>query len=241
MAMSLPRPDSEPVVRGAAQPPEPAAGNPVQPIRPEVVAARSRPVPAPKRAIDVAGSALLLLVLLPLIAVVMLLIVLDSRGNPIFAQERVGRDGRTFRLFKLRTMVPDAEKRLAEIQHLNEASGPLFKIRRDPRVTRVGGFLRRTSLDELPQLWNVLRGDMSLVGPRPPLPREVAIYTPEQWRRLAVTPGMTGLWQVSGRADLTFEQAIALDLDYIDTWSLVLDLRLLLKTVLVVLQAHGAY
>ena len=239
--MSLSRPDSEYAFGDAARGSELAAGRSAQRVEPSAAVTRLRRTPAPKRVLDVAVSTLLLLVLLPFLVVLTLLIVLDSPGNPIFAQRRVGRDGRTFRFFKLRTMVPDAEQRLAEVQHLNQANGPLFKIRRDPRVTRIGHFLRRTSLDELPQLWNVLRGDMSLVGPRPPLPHEVEAYTPHQWRRLTVTPGMTGLWQVSGRSDLSFEDAIALDLTYVDTWSFWLDLSLLLKTALVVLVARGAY
>lgn len=194
-----------------------------------------------KRLLDVAISLMLLVVVAPTIGLLALIIMIDSRGGPFFVQTRVGLGGREFRFVKLRTMVKGAEKRLGELTALNEAQPPLFKIKRDPRVTRVGGFLRRSSLDELPQLWNVLVGDMSLVGPRPPLPREVATYTTEQARRLSVTPGMTGLWQVSGRSDVDFEQAVALDLTYIDTWSLALDLSLLLKTLLVVVRPRGAY
>ncbi len=200
-----------------------------------------RPYPAVKRILDVLVSLILLIVVAPVIGILALVVMIDSRGGAFFAQTRVGHGGREFRFFKLRTMVQDAEARLAELTALNEADGPLFKIRRDPRVTRIGGFLRRSSLDELPQLWNVLRGDMSLVGPRPPLPREVATYGPEQLRRLSVMPGMTGLWQVSGRSDIDFEHSVALDLAYIDTWSLALDLSLLLKTLLVVVRPRGAY
>ena len=240
MAMSLPTPHDDRVLSAASQLPE---GNvfDAAPEQPRTVEAGCRPLPLRKRTLDVVSSALLLLTLSPLVAVLMLLIVIDSSGGPLFSQRRVGLGGREFRFYKLRTMVRDAEARQDELAALNEADGALFKIRRDPRVTRIGGFLRQTSLDELPQLWNVLRGDMSLVGPRPPLPREVATYTPTQARRLSVTPGMTGLWQVGGRSDLPFEAAIALDLDYIDTWSLALDLRLLVQTLLVVVRPRGAY
>ncbi len=200
-----------------------------------------RPQPVAKRVLDMLVALTLLVLVAPVIGILALIVMIDSRGGPFFAQTRVGHGGREFRFFKLRTMVQDAEARLSELTALNEADGPLFKMRRDPRVTRIGGFLRRSSLDELPQLWNVLRGDMSLVGPRPPLPREVVTYTPEQLRRLSVMPGMTGLWQVSGRSDVDFDHAIALDLTYIDTWSLALDLSLLLKTLLVVVRPRGAY
>jgi len=194
-----------------------------------------------KRLLDLALSLILLVLVAPIVGVLALVIMIDSRGGPFFVQTRVGLGSREFRFVKLRTMVRDAEARLVELKALNEAQPPLFKMKRDPRVTRVGAFLRRSSLDELPQLWNVLRGDMSLVGPRPPLPREVATYTPEQARRLSVMPGMTGLWQVCGRSDVDFDQAVALDLSYIDTWSLALDLSLLMKTLLVVVRPRGAY
>jgi lipopolysaccharide/colanic/teichoic acid biosynthesis glycosyltransferase len=245
MAMSLPQRERDYELAQDASTPSPA-----EPVRPEGVEnllhvatgeATARPVSFFKRAVDVAVAAIFLLLLSPIIGILALVIVLDSRGSPIFAQRRVGRGGREFRFFKLRTMVQDAEARLSEVAALNEAQPPLFKMRNDPRVTRVGSFLRRSSLDELPQLWNVLRGDMSLVGPRPPLPSEVATYTPEQARRLSVVPGMTGLWQVSGRSDIDFDDAITLDLTYIDTWSLALDFRLLLQTLLVVVRPRGAY
>lgn len=225
MAISLPQPEH------GCPPPSAAATTLV------AVGRRSRT----KRLLDVVVSLILLLVVAPTIAVLALVIMVDSRGNPFFVQTRVGLGGRPFRFVKLRTMVRDAEARLGQLIALNEAQPPLFKIKRDPRVTRVGAFLRRSSLDELPQLWNVLRGDMSLVGPRPPLPREVAVYTPEQARRLSVVPGLTGLWQVSGRSDIDFDRAVTLDLAYIDTWSLALDLSLLLRTLLVVVRPRGAY
>jgi lipopolysaccharide/colanic/teichoic acid biosynthesis glycosyltransferase len=153
----------------------------------------------------------------------------------------VGRDGQHFLIYKFRSMYLDAEARLAEIQHLNEHDGVLFKVRNDPRVTPVGRWLRRLSLDELPQLFNVLRGDMSLVGPRPPLPEEVAVYPDDMRRRLAVKPGMTGLWQVSGRSDLPWEEAVRLDLRYVENWSLSLDLVILMRTVAAVTRSSGAY
>ena len=156
---------------------------------------------------------------------------LGSPGPVLFRQVRVGRDGGEFPIYKFRSMYVDAEQRLAELRHLNEHDGVLFKMRNDPRVTPVGRWLRRLSLDELPQLLNVLKGDMSLVGPRPPLPEEVAAYPDDVRRRLAVKPGMTGLWQVSGRSDLPWEEAVRLDLRYVENWSLTLDLVILMRTV----------
>jgi exopolysaccharide biosynthesis polyprenyl glycosylphosphotransferase len=164
-----------------------------------------------------------------------------GRGPALFRQVRVGRDGRQFRIFKFRTMYLDAEARLAEIMHLNEHDGALFKMRNDPRITPVGRWLRRFSLDELPQLLNVVLGDMSLVGPRPPLPAEVAKYPADMRRRLVVKPGMTGLWQVSGRSDLTWEESIRLDLRYVENWSLTMDLVILARTLSAVARVSGAY
>ena len=183
-----------------------------------------------KRALDLVGSAAGLVLLAPLIALLAVGVRLHDGGPAFFRQQRVGRFGRPFTIHKLRTMVEGAE--------LRPALGP--KPRHDDRITSFGRVLRRLSLDELPQLWNVLRGDMSLVGPRPPLPAEVARYERRQWRRLSVRPGMTGLWQVSGRADLPVERWIELDLQYVDGWSLWLDLRLLVRTVPAVLQGTGA-
>jgi lipopolysaccharide/colanic/teichoic acid biosynthesis glycosyltransferase len=165
----------------------------------------------------------------------------DSPGPVFFRQVRVGKSGREFLIFKFRTMYTDAERRLSEIRHLNEHDGVLFKMRDDPRVTKIGRWLRRLSLDELPQLLNVLGGSMSLVGPRPPLPQEVAAYPEDMCRRLAVPPGMTGLWQVSGRSDLPWEEAVRLDLRYVENWSLSLDLVILLRTLSAVLRSSGAY
>jgi lipopolysaccharide/colanic/teichoic acid biosynthesis glycosyltransferase len=196
---------------------------------------------AGKRALDVALSALILLLSMPIILGVAVAIRVSSGGGGVlFRQTRCGLNGRRFTLYKFRTMVEGAEDRLQELQHLNEMDGPVFKSRRDPRVTRLGRLLRKFSLDELPQLWNVLRGDMSLVGPRPPIPEEVARYERWQRRRLSMKPGLTCLWQVNGRNELDFRSWIELDLQYIDSWSLGLDLRILLKTIPVVLTGRGA-
>jgi lipopolysaccharide/colanic/teichoic acid biosynthesis glycosyltransferase len=153
----------------------------------------------------------------------------------------VGTGGREFTVYKFRSMVPDAESRLADLAHHDQGNGVLFKMRSDPRVTRIGAILRRYSLDELPQLLNVLRGNMSLVGPRPPLPKEVAGYSADEIRRLRVRPGMTGLWQVSGRSDLTWEESLRLDLRYVDNWSMSLDLSILWRTFRAVMHGSGAY
>jgi exopolysaccharide biosynthesis polyprenyl glycosylphosphotransferase len=193
-----------------------------------------------KRAIDVAFSVAGLILLAPLMAIIAVAIKLDSEGPVIFRQVRVGRIGRTFTCYKFRTMCPDAETQAATLSELNEASGPLFKMRDDPRMTRVGRIIRR-GLDELPQFWNVLRGEMSLIGPRPGLPSEVARYQPWHRRRLEVSPGITGLWQVSGRSDLTFDEMVLLDIYYIENWSPLLDLRILLRTIPTVLWGVGAY
>jgi exopolysaccharide biosynthesis polyprenyl glycosylphosphotransferase len=189
----------------------------------------------------VIGAVVGLLVLSPLFLLCALAVKLTSRGPVLFVQTRCGLGGVPFKFYKFRTMVEDAENRKADLAHLNEMRGPVFKIRRDPRITRIGAILRKTSLDELPQLWNVLRGDMSLVGPRPPTPDEVERYTCRQAQRLAVLPGITGLWQVSGRSDIAdFERWIELDLEYARSWSLWMDLRILLKTLIVVIVARGA-
>ncbi|GAB2691661.1 sugar transferase [Thalassiella azotivora] len=178
---------------------------------------------------------------LPVIAVAAVLVRLTSPGPAFFAQTRVGIDGRRFTMWKLRSMTVDAEARRAEIEHLDERDGLMFKMREDPRVTRVGRVLRRYSLDELPQLWNVVRGDMSLVGPRPPLLAEYEQYRDAVHRRLRVRPGLTGLWQVSGRADLPWDESVRLDLRYVDNWSLAMDLLILWKTARVVVRGGGAY
>lgn len=194
-----------------------------------------------KTMMDRFGAMVLLVLLAPLLVTVAVAIRVDSPGPALFRQVRVGKDGREFVIYKFRTMHLDAEARLTELRHLNEHNGVLFKIRDDPRVTRVGRWLRRLSLDELPQLVNVLTGEMSLVGPRPPLPAEVEAYPADMRRRLAVAPGMTGLWQVSGRADLPWDEAVRLDLRYVENWSLALDLVIMLRTLAAVWRTSGAY
>jgi exopolysaccharide biosynthesis polyprenyl glycosylphosphotransferase len=195
-----------------------------------------------KRLIDILGSAGLLLVLAPFFAIVTLLIRLDSTGSILFAQERVGLNKRRFRMLKFRTMLDGADQQQLVLEHLNEAEGPVFKIRNDPRITRVGRILRRFSIDELPQLFNVLKGDMSLVGPRPLPVRDVNRIN-VQWhkRRFSIKPGITCLWQVNGRSNIGFNDWVRMDLDYIDKWSLGLDLKILMKTIPVVLRGPGAY
>lgn len=194
-----------------------------------------------KRFADIVIAAIGLIVAAPVMAVTTLLIKWNSPGPVLFRQVRVGRDGRLFTLYKFRSMVTGADEDKAELQSLNEASGPLFKIRDDPRLTRVGRWLRRLSIDELPQLWNVLKGDMSLVGPRPPVPAEVEQYKPWHRKRLLVAPGVTGLWQVSGRSELTFDEMVMLDLFYAENWSLWLDFKIILRTIPTVIMGTGAY
>ena len=196
---------------------------------------------AVKQLFDVVVALILVIVLAPLLLGLAVAVRASSPGPALFAQQRVGRQGKTFRVYKLRSMYLDAEQRLDEIRHLNEHDGVLFKVRDDPRVTRIGRVLRRYSLDELPQLFNVLRGDMSLVGPRPPLADEVARYETDVHRRLLVKPGITGLWQVSGRSNLAWEDAVRLDLHYVENWSLGLDVSILLRTAIAVLARRGAY
>jgi exopolysaccharide biosynthesis polyprenyl glycosylphosphotransferase len=189
---------------------------------------------------DILGAGFVLLCAAPVMIAVAIIIKATSRGPVFFQQVRSGRNGRRFTMLKFRSMVLDAEQRQAQLMHLNEMSGPVFKIRNDPRVTKIGGFIRKTSIDELPQLLNILWGDMSLVGPRPPLPSEVEQYKPWQRRRLSVKPGLTGLWQVSGRNNVDFDEWMALDLRYIDNWSLWLDTKILLRTLPAVLFRAGA-
>jgi exopolysaccharide biosynthesis polyprenyl glycosylphosphotransferase len=191
--------------------------------------------------VDRSVSFLALTLLLPLLSLIALAIKIDNRGPVIFKQVRVGQGGREFHVYKFRTMVVNADALLAELAAKNETDGLMFKMRDDPRITRVGKFLRKFSLDELPQLANVLFGHMSLVGPRPPLPSEVARYDGDVARRLLVKPGMTGLWQVSGRSDLSWEDGIRLDLYYVENWSLASDLTILWKTFGAVLNGRGAY
>jgi exopolysaccharide biosynthesis polyprenyl glycosylphosphotransferase len=194
-----------------------------------------------KRALDVTLAGTGLILFAPIWGLIALAIRLESPGPVLFRQERVGRDEQRFQVLKFRSMRQDADRIVHELLTQNEASGPLFKMRNDPRLTRVGRVLRRWSLDEWPQLWNVLRGEMSLVGPRPPLPREVEQYEPWHRRRLEAAPGLTGLWQVSGRSELTFDEMVMLDLYYIENWSLGLDLRILLRTIPAVFRGRGAF
>lgn len=193
-----------------------------------------------KRVVDFCCSMALLLLAAPIFGFVAILVKLTSRGDVVFGQTRVGLNGRRFKMYKFRSMVENADATRAELEHLNEMDGPVFKIRQDPRVTPVGRVIRRLSLDELPQLWNVLKGDMSLVGPRPPIPEEVEHYLPWQRRRLSMRPGITCLWQISGRNDVDFDRWMELDLEYIDSWSPLLDLKILLKTLPAVLRGRGA-
>lgn len=194
-----------------------------------------------KRSADIMVS----LVCLPALAIVGTLIAvvirLDSPGPVFYRQERVGKGGRRFTMYKFRSMFRDADKMLDDLNRLNEAEGPVFKIRNDPRITRVGRFIRKTSLDELPQVINVIKGEMSLVGPRPPIPREVEKYSAYQMGRLAVIPGMTCLWQIQGRSEVSFDEWVELDLEYIRNQSLLLDLKILLKTIPAVLIGSGAW
>ncbi|MGC4983391.1 MULTISPECIES: sugar transferase [unclassified Streptomyces] len=196
---------------------------------------------AVKVVVDRLGAAVLLLLFAPLMVFVGLLVLLDSRGGAFYRQRRVGKNGREFTILKFRTMISGAHGARAELAGLDEGAGLLFKVRQDPRVTRVGAVLRRYSIDELPQLFNVLTGSMSLVGPRPPLPEESAAYGPDIRRRLLVKPGLTGLWQISGRSDLSWEEAVRLDLRYVEDWSLALDTVILWKTLRAVLYGQGAY
>jgi exopolysaccharide biosynthesis polyprenyl glycosylphosphotransferase len=193
-----------------------------------------------KRLIDMLGAGLAILMLSPVMLAAALAIKLDSPGPVMFKQVRAGRNGRKFVMLKFRSMCNDAEKRREALEHLNEMDGPVFKITNDPRITRVGRFIRKTSIDELPQFFNVLFGHMSMVGPRPPLPSEVALYEGWQRRRLSVRPGITGMWQVSGRNGIDFARWMELDLEYIDKWSLWLDIKILVRTVPAVLMRSGA-
>jgi exopolysaccharide biosynthesis polyprenyl glycosylphosphotransferase len=194
-----------------------------------------------KRAMDVIGATLMLVLGAPVLALIAAAIRLDSPGPVLFSQTRVGQGGARFRMLKFRSMRAGSERELENLRGLNESDGPTFKMRDDPRITRVGRVLRKHSLDELPQLWNVLRGEMSLVGPRPPIPDEVAQYQEWHKRRLDVRPGLTGLWQVSGRSLLSFDEQVLLDIHYVENWTIWLDLQIMLRTVPQVLLADGAF
>ncbi|CAM3557031.1 sugar transferase [Marinicrinis lubricantis] len=195
-----------------------------------------------KRTIDVAGAVFGILFMSPLFLVIAMLIKIeDPKGPVLFHQIRIGKGEKPFRMYKFRSMVSDAEEKLQELLDKNEVSGAMFKMKEDPRITKVGKFIRKTSIDELPQLFNVLKGDMSLVGPRPPLPREVEEYSEYDKLRLTVTPGCTGLWQVSGRNSVGFKEMVELDLQYIRKRSLLFDLKILLKTVYILIKPNDAY
>ncbi len=194
-----------------------------------------------KKWMDIVGAFFTLVFLSPLFLLIAMMIKIDSPGSIFFAQERIGQNGRRFKLLKFRSMQENAEQMRESLLNLSEVSGPVFKIKDDPRVTKIGRFLRKTSFDELPQFINVLKGEMSLVGPRPPLPDEVTQYKNWQRRRLSIKPGITCIWQVSGRSDVAFEKWMEMDMEYIDNWSLELDMKILMKTVLVVLHGKGSY
>jgi len=196
---------------------------------------------AAKRCTDVVLSFAALTVAAPVLLLAALGIAIVSPGSPFFAQERVGRDGRRFRMLKLRTMVDGAHLLHDDVRHLNEVSGPVLKIRNDPRLHALGSFLRRTSIDEVPNFINVLRGDMSIVGPRPPLPGEVEQYDVRAWRRLGVKPGITCLWQISGRSNVSFDDWIALDIEYIEHWSPWRDIAIIVRTIPAVVRGDGAH
>jgi exopolysaccharide biosynthesis polyprenyl glycosylphosphotransferase len=192
-----------------------------------------------KGILDRIGSFFGILLISPILAVVSLLIKLDSKGPVLFKQTRTGKNGRVFELWKFRTMIVEAENQKKELEKFNEMSGPVFKIANDPRVTGIGRILRKYSIDELPQLFNVLRGDMSLVGPRPPLPSESAQFEPWQYRKLSVKPGLTCLWQTNGRNNIDFDEWMKLDLKYIDNWSLWEDAKIIARTIPTVLKGTG--
>jgi len=238
---------------------EPTAASDVAFLAPELVSEAEGPVPVPvpehadrrlayrfvKRAFDIAFSLCAIAVLLVPSIALCVAIRLESPGNPLYSQKRVGRIGRdgqvrTFDMYKFRSMHKDADERLAELADLNEADGPLFKIKDDPRVTRIGRFIRKHSVDELPQFLNCLAGQLSCVGPRPPLPSEVAQYDERAMRRLSVKPGLTGYWQVRGRSDTTFDDMVAMDLAYIEECSFAVDLRVIAKTAITMLDGKGA-
>lgn len=195
-----------------------------------------------KRSLDIFGATLGIIMLFPIFIIISIFIKFEDPFGPIFfKQVRVGKNGQRFNMYKFRSMIVDAEKRLDGLLAKNEVSGAMFKMKHDPRITRIGKFIRKTSLDELPQLWNVLKGDMSLVGPRPPLPREVELYSEYEYQRLLVIPGCTGLWQVSGRNNLGFNQMVDLDLEYIKKRSILLDLIIILKTFREIVASKDAF
>jgi lipopolysaccharide/colanic/teichoic acid biosynthesis glycosyltransferase len=195
-----------------------------------------------KRGMDIIGASMGLIFLSWLFLIVAVLIKIeDPKGTVFFKQVRVGKNGKTFYMYKFRSMVSDAEEKLKDLLKYNEIEGAMFKLKEDPRVTKIGKFIRKTSIDELPQLWNVLKGEMSLVGPRPPLPREVKLYSEYDKQRLLVVPGCTGLWQVSGRNDLDFNEMVELDLKYIKERSIWYDVKIIIKTVKIIIRPNSAF
>jgi exopolysaccharide biosynthesis polyprenyl glycosylphosphotransferase len=192
-----------------------------------------------KEAFDILFSAFVLVITSPIMLIIIILIKCTDKGPVFFKQERVGQNGRRFVCFKFRSMILNAESMVEELQHQNESDGPTFKIENDPRITKIGKFLRKTSLDEFPQFFNVIKGEMSVVGPRPPLLSEVKQYEKYQLRRLSMKPGITCIWQVSGRNSISFKEWMQMDLDYIDNWSVWLDMKIILKTITVVFKANG--
>ncbi len=209
--------------------------------RPEIIPERTRPYDRVKRVFDVVVAGLALVVLSPALLIIALIIFLDDpHGSPIYVSKRMGKNGRIFDFYKFRSMCVNAEDQLGELMDLNEADGPAFKIKDDPRITRFGRFIRKTSIDELPQLWNVVKGDMSIVGPRPPIPREVEQYDEEQMQRLKVVPGLTCYWQIQpARNSLSFQEWMDLDLKYIRERSFKVDLKIILKTAWVMVRGEG--
>ena len=193
-----------------------------------------------KRFFDICLSSAALVVLSPLLLVIAILIYLEDKGPVIYSQTRIGKDGRAFKLYKFRSMCVDADEKLKDLQKLNERDGPVFKIKNDPRVTKIGKFIRKTCIDELPQLVNIIKGDMSIVGPRPPLPNEVEQYNSYQKQRLLVVPGLTCYWQIQKGEETTFDEWVELDLKYIKERSILLDFRLILLTFKVILSGKGA-
>lgn len=232
MSVSTQRNDSEPVIEGNFY----AAAYALDPKR------NLRLYLMSKRAIDIVGASCGIILLLPVLFLVAIMIKIeDPKGPVFFYQTRVGRHQRPFRMFKFRSMVSNAEALLSDLLVKNEVSGAMFKMKDDPRITRIGKFIRRTSIDEFPQLWNVIRGDMSLVGPRPALPREVAEYTMYDKRRLLVLPGCTGLWQVSGRNSVGFSEMVELDIQYIRERSFTYDISIILRTIKLLFGAKDAF
>ena len=194
-----------------------------------------------KRIMDIILSILAIVILSPIYLLTALAVVVESKGSPIFAQERVGKKGKKFVVYKFRSMIKDADNKKIELLSKNEMSGPMFKIKKDPRITKVGAFIRKTSIDELPQFFNVLKGEMSLIGPRPSLESEVLCFDDWMYKRLAVKPGLSCYWQVCGRNNIGFQEWMKLDIKYVEEMNLLVDIKILLKTVVVVLKKEGAY